>query len=72
MLNTIGLWGSVALAVVAMVVGLMAYTRKKEKDKGSGDFNEIPKGGRPDEYVSDAKACRNSVLCKTILVYQSG
>jgi uncharacterized membrane protein len=38
MVNTIGLWVSVALAVVAMVVGLMAYMRKKEKDKGSGDF----------------------------------
>jgi len=37
MLNTIGLWGSVALAVVAMVVGLMAYMKSKDK-KNSGDF----------------------------------
>lgn len=38
MLNTIGLWVSVALAVVAMVVGLMAYMKSKDKNKNSGDF----------------------------------
>jgi hypothetical protein len=38
MLNTIGLWGSVALAVVAMIVGLMAYMKSKDKNKNSGDF----------------------------------